>query len=73
MIESRDPRGYKYYWVGILEKCNLFNEGTDLWAVENNHIAVSPLRVNLSEHGTIAALRDKMQKPTASMPERKTA
>lgn len=43
-IDARmDTRGKAYYWIGIVKRGENPPEGTDLWAVRNNLISVTPL------------------------------
>lgn len=57
-IEDRlDTRGNPYYWLGFNARAARFDEGTDLWAVKNGSISVTPLNLNLTHHETCKKLR----------------
>ncbi len=47
IIPGKDPLGRKHYWFTVtpLEPAE---EGTDRWAVENNLVSVTPLRLDLT-------------------------
>src|SRR5690606_22102769 len=56
IVPGTDPLGRKHYWftVSPLEPAE---EGTDRWAVENNMVSVTPLRLDLTDE---AMLREKL-------------
>ena len=56
IVPGTDPLGRKHYWftVRALEPAE---EGTDRWAVENNFVSITPLRLDLTnEHELQKAL-----------------
>jgi 5'-nucleotidase len=56
-IEDRlDTHGNAYYWVGIERRRIQPPEGTDLWAVRNNFISVTPLCLDYTDRGTLDRL-----------------
>ena len=54
IIEGTDPRGYRYYWFG-LGRSDSAPEGTDLAAIAEDYIAVTPLHYDLTQDGALAA------------------
>lgn len=48
IVPGVDPMGRKHYWFTVtpLEPAE---EGTDRWAVENNYVSITPLRLDLTE------------------------
>jgi 5'-nucleotidase len=46
--ERQDGRGHPYYWLMGARLPHDTKDGTDLWAVRDNHIAVTPLQINLT-------------------------
>ncbi|MEM8784331.1 MAG: 5'/3'-nucleotidase SurE, partial [Pseudomonadota bacterium] len=56
--KRQDVRGFPYFWIGF--KRNLSNppEGTDLRAIYEGRISVTPLHLNLTEGPTVSSLRD---------------
>ncbi|MFW6381578.1 MAG: 5'/3'-nucleotidase SurE [Bacillota bacterium] len=44
--KRRDPMGNDYYWLDgdIVDN---FEEGSDIWAIHNNQISISPLKIDL--------------------------
>ena len=50
-IDARhDTWGTPYYWLAYERRRSNTTEGTDLWAIYNGHISVTPLSMNLT-HG----------------------
>lgn len=57
-IEDRlDTRGTPYYWFGFQRRRSSPAEGTDLWAVYEGRISVTPLNLNLTHDKTCLALK----------------
>ncbi|TPQ50711.1 5'/3'-nucleotidase SurE [Prosthecomicrobium hirschii] len=54
--ERMDNRGFPYYWIAYRPKRLEPLEGTDLWALDQGAISVTPLRLDLTDHG----LRQKL-------------
>lgn len=49
--ERQDNRGFPYYWIAYRPKRLQPGEGTDLWALDQGAISVTPLRLDLTDHG----------------------
>lgn len=47
--ERRDGWGKPYYWFGFRRERSQTVSGTDLWAIYNNYISVTPLHLNLTD------------------------
>ena len=58
-IEERtDPRGRPYYWTGWEPiRSQHSDQGSDLEAIQQGYISVSPLRFDLTSHGVLAQFR----------------
>lgn len=59
VVEGRDPRGYKYYWFGLDPIEHTLDHGTDLEAIDDGYIAVTPLQLDLTHYSTIGILADR--------------
>jgi 5'-nucleotidase len=56
--ERKDPRGRDYYWItGVFSNPD-HKQGTDTWAMENNYIAVVPMKFDLTAHESISEISD---------------
>jgi 5'-nucleotidase len=51
-----DPRGRPYLWIGAKRAADGSVAGTDLRAVYDGYVAVTPLSVDLTHAPTMAAL-----------------
>ena len=50
VIEQQSPRGEVMYWIGGAGAAKDDAEGTDFHATANGHVAVTPLKVDLTDH-----------------------
>lgn len=56
-IEERaDGRGFPYYWLRFGERTGDFAEGTDVHALHNNRISVTPLKLDLTDYDALDAV-----------------
>jgi 5'-nucleotidase len=59
LIERIDPRGAKYYWIGGQAPTgDVEAEGTDLWALANGFISITPVHLDLTSHAMIEKMWD---------------
>lgn len=58
VVEGRDPRGYRYFWFGLDAIEHTLDHGTDLEAIDEGYIAVTPLQLDLTHHASLKALAD---------------
>ena len=58
LVERRDPRGHSYYWIGGERPGGVAEEGTDIWALANKRISVTPLQLDMTDHSLIAELKN---------------
>lgn len=57
VLEKRsDPRGRPYYWVIGNMPAGVAETGTDIAAVADGYVSVTPLRIDLTDHQTIAEI-----------------
>lgn len=57
VIERLDPRGRKYYWIGGEPAVWHAGEGTDFEAIQNGHVSITPLHLDLTHHESIPRLK----------------
>lgn len=61
-VERRnDGRGLPYYWLKFDSRKGDFREGTDIHALKENRISVTPLKLDLTDHSVL----DRIQKALA--------
>ena len=58
LIENTDPRGYKYYWFGLHGIQHTPGHNTDLEAIDDGFVSVTPLQVDLTHDALMAALAE---------------
>ncbi|AMS28567.1 MAG TPA: 5'/3'-nucleotidase SurE [Hyphomonadaceae bacterium] len=56
-----DLRGNDYYWIGYRGKLSKPPAGSDLLAIYENRISVSPLHIDMTEHSALGALREVLK------------
>ena len=56
LVEAVDPRGRPYFWFGLEDIEHTLDNGTDLEAVAQGYVAVTPLQLDLTHHASLAAL-----------------
>src|SRR3546814_12135923 len=67
IVEGVDPRGYTYYWFGLHGIEQSLAHDSDLEAIDDGYIAVTPLQLALTHDASPAALRrpyDGCQNPS---------
>ncbi len=58
IVEQRDPRGRVHYWIGGGEARWEALEGTDMGAVHDGYVAVTPLHLDITHHRAVMAMGD---------------
>lgn len=56
VVAGTDPRGYKYYWFGLNGIEHTLGHETDLEAIDDGFVAVTPLQLDLTHHASLTAL-----------------
>jgi 5'-nucleotidase len=56
VVEGRDPRGYRYFWFGLAAIEHTLDHGTDLEAIDEGYVAVTPLQLDLTHHASLDAM-----------------
>jgi 5'-nucleotidase len=56
VVEGTDPRGYRYFWFGLHAIEHTLDHGTDLEAIADGYVAVTPLQLDLTHHASLEAL-----------------
>jgi 5'-nucleotidase len=58
VVPGIDPMGRKHYWFTITQ-LEPAEEGTDRWAVENDYVSITPLRLDLTNEEELKKFRQK--------------
>lgn len=56
VVKGVDPRGFNYYWFGLHGIEHTLAEDTDLEAIANGFVAVTPLTLDFTHHASLAGL-----------------
>jgi len=59
VVEGRDPRGFAYYWFGLDPIEHTLDHGTDLEAIDEGYVSVTPLQLDLTHHASLGALAER--------------
>ncbi|ALG60589.1 MULTISPECIES: 5'/3'-nucleotidase SurE [Citromicrobium] len=59
VVEGRDPRGFKYYWFGLQAIEHTLDHGTDLEAINEGFVSVTPLQLDLTHHASLGELGER--------------
>ena len=57
LIERKDPRGEPYIWIGAIRESDEAPAGTDLAAINDGFIAVTPVHLDMTHYPSRAALQ----------------
>ena len=56
LVEGTDPRGYQYYWFGLHGIEHTPGHASDLEAIQDGYVSVTPLQLDLTHEGSLAQL-----------------
>ncbi len=56
IVPGIDPMGRKHYWSTVIP-LDPAEEGSDRWAVENNKVSITPLRLDLTNETLLSSLQ----------------
>jgi 5'-nucleotidase len=58
LVERHDPRGRPYYWIGGEPPSGHLDDGTDVWAVANGYVSITPIHLDMTAHDLVPVLQD---------------
>lgn len=61
VVESTDPRGRPYFWFGLEDVEHTLDHGTDLEAVNDGYVSVTPLQLDFTHHASIGLLAERFE------------
>ena len=59
IVERTDPRGYGYYWFRLGPMVETPGHSTDLEAIADGYVSVTPLHLDLTHEASLASLHDR--------------
>jgi 5'-nucleotidase len=63
VVPGTDPMGRQHFWFTVFP-LEHHAEGTDLWAIQNGFVSVTPLRLDLTDHEALAAATARVPDPS---------
>jgi 5'-nucleotidase len=61
LTEGVDPRGRPYYWIGPAKPTGGATEGSDLGALDENKVSITPIHLNLTNVPVAEAMRRQFE------------
>jgi 5'-nucleotidase len=61
IVQRTDPRGYDYYWFGLGPMVQTPGHSTDLEAIADGYVSVSPLHLDLTHEPSLTGLRETFE------------
>lgn len=61
VVEGTDPRGLRYFWFGLHPIEHTLDHGTDLEAIADGYVTVTPLQLDLTHYPTIDNLAGRFE------------
>jgi 5'-nucleotidase len=58
VVPGEDPMGRQVYWFTVVP-LERHREGTDLWAVEQGYVSLTPLRLDLTDYQQLEEMRER--------------
>ena len=58
--ETLDPHGEKHYWIGGGQPYWEHGEDTDIQAVQDNYVSITPIHLDLTNYDALKFLRDRL-------------
>lgn len=59
VVEGMDPRGYRYFWFGLHGIEHTPGHQTDLEAIQDGYVSVTPLQLDLTHDASLAQLAER--------------
>lgn len=59
LVQGKDPRGRSYYWITGEPRTQVpkEEEGTDIWAITNGYISITPIHLDMTYHPLLDKIR----------------
>ena len=59
VVEGTDPRGYRYFWFGLHGIEHTPGHATDLEAIQDGYVSVTPLQLDLTHDASLTAMAER--------------
>ncbi|NMG23083.1 5'/3'-nucleotidase SurE, partial [Brasilonema bromeliae SPC951] len=61
IVKGTDPRGYPYYWFGLGGSEQTPGHATDLEAIVEGYVTVTPLHLDLTHYASMSVLDEALR------------
>ncbi|MBV9527423.1 5'/3'-nucleotidase SurE [Sphingomonas sp.] len=61
IVKRQDPRGYEYFWFGLGPVVETPGHSTDLEALADGYVTVTPLHLDLTHESSLRALHERFE------------
>jgi 5'-nucleotidase len=58
LVSRKDPRGRPYYWIGGEAPSGKIEDGTDIGALHDGYVSVTPVKLDLTAHNLIPMVQE---------------
>jgi 5'-nucleotidase len=58
LVTRKDPRGRPYYWIGGEPPSGVLEDGTDIQAVSEGYVSITPVQLDLTAHTVVRDLQE---------------
>jgi len=65
VVPDKDPMGREHFWFTVVP-LERVREGTDLWAIEQGFVSLTPLRLDLTDQPELRRVKESMPWPPDS-------
>jgi len=69
VIQQKNPRGETMYWIGAAGAVKDDADGTDFHATAQGHVALTPLKVDLTDHDNLRYWAQSVSRLTVDQPQ----
>jgi 5'-nucleotidase len=60
IVQRKDPRGYDYFWFGLAPMVQTPGHSTDLEAIADGYVSVTPLHLDLTHDASLPTLAQRL-------------
>lgn len=62
LVERLDPRGVPYVWIGLQREDDAWRDGTDIAAVNEGWISVTPIHLNMTHYPSLQVVEKALRR-----------
>jgi 5'-nucleotidase len=58
VIKRQDPYGRNYYWIGGQSPESVLDVGTDVWALANGYVSLTPIHLDMTDYAMLKQIEN---------------